>query len=201
MKIDKVRRLGLFEGHDEQGRLLPMLGTIDPAEDMHGYPIKSPNAKVFRDAGMVGPIQGTTTWHYPTTENPKLGATEEREIWNLTGDAHPIHLHLVDFKVVRRQWIVFDSKATGDGEIEFHEGMTPAGDGTYTMDIPVIDHQGGLAEGYMAMNPTYGDMVNLANMPEYVENFPKDVMTALPKQITTIRATFEKPGKVLRIVY
>jgi spore coat protein A, manganese oxidase len=201
VKVDNIRRLGLFEGHDEQGRLLPMLGTIDPAEDKNGYPINYPDTKVFRDAGLIGPIQGSAPWHYPTTENPKLGATEEWEIWNLTGDAHPIHLHLIHFEVVKRQWIVFDSKATEDGEIEFHDGMTPAGDGTYTMDIPVISDQGGLAEGYMVMNPTYGDMVNLAAMPEYVENFPKDVMTALPKQITTIRATFDKPGKVTLIVF
>jgi spore coat protein A, manganese oxidase len=200
VKVDKIRRLGLFEGHDEQGRLLPMLGTIDPAEDKNGYPINYPDTDVFRDAGLIGPIQGSAPWHYPTTENPKLGATEEWEIWNLTGDAHPIHLHLVHFEVVKRQLIVFDTKATKDGEIEYHEDMIPAGDGTYAMDIPVISDQGGLAEGYMVMNPTYGDMVDLATMPEYVENFPKDVMTALPKQITTIRATFDKPGKVMQIV-
>jgi spore coat protein A, manganese oxidase len=196
VKIDKVRRLGLFEGHDEVGRLLPMLGTIDPAEDMYGDPINYPNTQVFRDVGLVGPIEGAAPWHYPTTENPKLGATEEWEIWNLSGDAHPIHLHLVHFEVVKRQLIVFDSNATEGGEIEFHKGTTQAGDGTYIQRIPVIGHKGGLAEGYMVMNPTYGDMVNHASMPEYVENFPKDVITALPKQITTIRATFDKPGKV-----
>jgi FtsP/CotA-like multicopper oxidase with cupredoxin domain len=37
------------------------------------------------------------------TENPAVGATEERDIYNFTVDAHPIHLHLVRFEVVKRQ--------------------------------------------------------------------------------------------------
>ena len=39
------------------------------------------------------------------TENPKLGDTEEWEIYNFTADAHPIHLHLVRFEVVKRTQI------------------------------------------------------------------------------------------------
>lgn len=37
------------------------------------------------------------------TEKPDLNDTEEWEIWNFTMDAHPIHLHLVQFQVVGRQ--------------------------------------------------------------------------------------------------
>jgi FtsP/CotA-like multicopper oxidase with cupredoxin domain len=39
----------------------------------------------------------------PLTEQPELGATEIWELHNFTGDAHPIHLHLVQFHVVDRQ--------------------------------------------------------------------------------------------------
>jgi spore coat protein A len=42
-------------------------------------------------------------WDDPVTEDPKVGATE---IWNLindTGDAHPKHIHLVQFQVISRQ--------------------------------------------------------------------------------------------------
>ena len=39
----------------------------------------------------------------PVTEMPNLNDTEEWEIWNFTMDAHPIHLHLVEFQVVGRQ--------------------------------------------------------------------------------------------------
>ncbi|MBI5664795.1 MAG: multicopper oxidase domain-containing protein [Nitrospirae bacterium] len=38
----------------------------------------------------------------PITENPSLGATEIWEIHNFTEDAHPIHLHLVQFEIIDR---------------------------------------------------------------------------------------------------
>ena len=41
-------------------------------------------------------------WADAITENPALGATEEWEIHNFTEDAHPIHVHLVKFKVLGR---------------------------------------------------------------------------------------------------
>lgn len=37
------------------------------------------------------------------TENPRIGSTEVWEITNMTMDAHPIHLHLVQFQLLNRQ--------------------------------------------------------------------------------------------------
>ncbi|HBG07808.1 MAG: bilirubin oxidase [Geobacteraceae bacterium GWC2_58_44] len=62
------------------GPSMAMLGTVD-SEGM-GMPM------MFDD---------------PITENPALGATEIWEISNFTMDAHPIHLHQVQFQVVNRQ--------------------------------------------------------------------------------------------------
>ena len=42
-------------------------------------------------------------WADPISENPKLNATEVWAIYNFTEDAHPIHLHEVQFQVVNRQ--------------------------------------------------------------------------------------------------
>ncbi|MHC4415370.1 MAG: multicopper oxidase family protein [Planctomycetota bacterium] len=42
-------------------------------------------------------------WNDPITENPMVGATEIWEIYNFTEDAHPIHVHLVQFQVVERE--------------------------------------------------------------------------------------------------
>ncbi|MBC5994996.1 multicopper oxidase domain-containing protein [Pontibacter cellulosilyticus] len=75
----KVRKLILFEGEDEYGRLKPMLGTFE---------------------------EGALDWHEPITENPALNATEVWEIYNLTPDSHPIHLHLVSFRAINSQKFV-----------------------------------------------------------------------------------------------
>jgi spore coat protein A len=42
-------------------------------------------------------------WMSPVTENPGVGDTEIWEIYNTTGDAHPMHVHEVAFEVVDRQ--------------------------------------------------------------------------------------------------
>jgi spore coat protein A len=46
---------------------------------------------------------GGLFWHDPVTENPRAGAVEIWDIVNATGDAHPIHVHLVEFFVLGRQ--------------------------------------------------------------------------------------------------
>lgn len=169
--------VALFEGHDQLGRLQPLLGTVDPATDIYGKPITWPDTPMYSDVGLSGPMHGTMTWHAPTTENIRLYDVEEWEIWNVSADAHPIHLHLVHFEVIRRQLIQFDSNANEDGEIELHEGEIPARDGTYVTDHPLIQHDGSQGEGYVIINPTYGEDVDLSTMPEYVTNLPKDTVT------------------------
>jgi FtsP/CotA-like multicopper oxidase with cupredoxin domain len=42
-------------------------------------------------------------WAAPVSETPQLGSTEDWTIINPTMDAHPIHIHLVQFQIVRRQ--------------------------------------------------------------------------------------------------
>ncbi|WP_335933240.1 multicopper oxidase family protein [Streptomyces sp. PTD5-9] len=42
-------------------------------------------------------------WDDPVTENPALGATEIWEMHNFTADAHPIHVHEVQFQIVDRR--------------------------------------------------------------------------------------------------
>jgi spore coat protein A, manganese oxidase len=43
------------------------------------------------------------TWDDPITEDPKLGSTEIWDLINLTADAHPIHVHLIDFQILDRR--------------------------------------------------------------------------------------------------
>jgi spore coat protein A len=42
-------------------------------------------------------------WHDPVTEDPLLDTVEIWSLFNLTDDAHPIHLHLVRFQILDRQ--------------------------------------------------------------------------------------------------
>lgn len=59
-------------------------------------------------AALLGTLNGagdpvSMGWDDPITENPALGATEVWEMHNFTEDAHPIHIHEVQFQVVDRQ--------------------------------------------------------------------------------------------------
>ena len=190
----RLRKVALFEGMDEFGRLQPLLGTAEPATDYAGNAINWPNMPEYIDAGLVGQMEGTIAWHSPTTENPALDSTEEWEVWNVTGDAHPVHLHLVNFEILGREEVSWDSHTTEDDRVIPNDvWATPAGDGTYLVNQPVVQHNGLLGNGFRIATKTYGPAV--PQPAEYVENAPKDMVTALPGQITRIKATFDKPGR------
>lgn len=50
------------------------------------------------------------------TENPDLGDIEEWTIYNLTADAHPIHMHLVRFQVLGREAIGGGTSVVGTND-------------------------------------------------------------------------------------
>lgn len=78
-----VRRILLYEGIDALGRLQTMLGPVDPDP--------------------VTLQVGTLTFKDSITERPAVGTTEVWEFYNTTVDAHPMHMHLVDFRILDRQ--------------------------------------------------------------------------------------------------
>jgi FtsP/CotA-like multicopper oxidase with cupredoxin domain len=45
------------------------------------------------------------------SENPAVGATEVWEFFNLTADAHPMHVHEIAFEVVNRERLVLDEES------------------------------------------------------------------------------------------
>jgi spore coat protein A len=54
-------------------------------------------------------LLGNARWHEPITEDPRAGSTEIWSFVNITGDVHPLHIHLVRFQVLNRQ--AFDVQA------------------------------------------------------------------------------------------
>jgi spore coat protein A, manganese oxidase len=190
--VDRVRKLALFEGTDQFGRLQPLLGTAEPATDAQGKPIDWPDAPVYRRAGLVGQMEGSIGWHSPTTENPRMNATEIWEIWNVSADAHPIHLHLVHFEILDRQEIAWDG-ATGDDDRVLPDPSVAVGDGTYLLPQPLVQHDGEVGEGFRLVTPTVA--TGTARPADAVERAPKDMVTALPGEVTRIKATFHKPGR------
>jgi bilirubin oxidase len=62
-------------------------------------------------AGLLGIVDANgypvhEMWMDAATETPAAGSTETWELYNFTEDAHPIHVHLVQFAVVNRQQLV-----------------------------------------------------------------------------------------------
>ncbi|WP_377692898.1 multicopper oxidase family protein [Pseudomonas sp. GCM10022186] len=158
-----VRRVALFEGNDGFGRLEPLLGTV-----------KSGNLNTTN-------VATAYAWFQPTTELPSLGSTEIWEIYNFTADAHPVHLHLVNFEILDRQ--VFEYQVTGSQMIPQHDGMMGE-----APQISFIKRFSAAPVG-----------------PEYFQAAPKDMVTALPGnpepesgnptgQVVRIKARFNKRG-------
>lgn len=108
--------------------------------------------------GTVDTAAGTSTalrWMEAITEDPIIGDTEVWEIYNLTMDAHPIHLHLVRFEVVNRQALLTD----------------PMGD-----PIPIVDAGASVVP------------------PDAWDTGFRDMVTALPGEVTRIKARFDVAG-------
>jgi FtsP/CotA-like multicopper oxidase with cupredoxin domain len=70
-------------------------------------------------------VGGQTTWF---SELPREGETELWEIVNITADAHPIHLHLVQFQLMNRQKLDAAGYTAAYG-LAFPGGMYMAGYG------------------------------------------------------------------------
>lgn len=148
----RTRKLALFEGTDEHGRLQPLLGTAEPVTDVEG-----------------NIVDGAMPWHTPITENPGVGDTEIWEIYNATGDAHPVHVHLVHFEVIERQR--FKAKS---------------------IEQPVLQHNGTYGVGFrLEKLKTTGK----PRAPDASEQTRRDMVMALPGEVTRIKMTFDKPGR------
>jgi FtsP/CotA-like multicopper oxidase with cupredoxin domain len=111
----KTRKLSLNE-EMSMTEVLCLGGDGNPVEREPGSPC--PDGTTEEAFGPAAAKLGTLEagfgvalpWEDAITENPKLGATETWELYNFTADAHPIHVHLVRFKVLNRQLLETDAE-------------------------------------------------------------------------------------------
>lgn len=81
------------------------LGDVDPVVVPAGTPVRSLFLNEVATASDV--VERVMLNNTPSlvgpTEVPRVGATEVWEVANTTGDTHPIHLHLVQFRLIDRR--------------------------------------------------------------------------------------------------
>jgi spore coat protein A len=104
-RVDSTRRLTLNEIESET------VLVAESGEHIRLDPTGVPFAPVQALLGTLEADGSSTamTWGAPITETPTVGDTEVWEIHNFTVDAHPIHIHQVQFKILDRR-----DMATGD---------------------------------------------------------------------------------------
>ena len=101
-----------------------------------------------------------------TFQKPRAGAVEDWVYINLTGDTHPMHLHLVNFQVIGRTPFDADAYAKAHGGPDgVPGGINPAPFATGPMEPPTAAERGF-----------------------------KDTVKANPGYFTTIRAKFDLPS-------
>jgi FtsP/CotA-like multicopper oxidase with cupredoxin domain len=76
-------------------------------------------------------------WMDPITEKPALNSTEIWEIYDFTEDAHPIHIHQVQFEVINRQDIAID-ESTGTATLVPGTITPPEAGETGTKDTVLV---------------------------------------------------------------
>jgi FtsP/CotA-like multicopper oxidase with cupredoxin domain len=147
-------------------------GTTDP---------NSVGPRVQNDFTSVD-YNGIETYY---SEQPDEGSMEVWEIINITADAHPIHLHLVQFQLLGRQPINAVEYAAAYDAL-FPGAMYLPGYGPpMNYNIPNGDEALG---GNPAPSPYFVDMGDFgpARGPEPFEYGWKDTVTAYPGEVTRI---------------
>jgi spore coat protein A len=148
-KATVTRQILLGEGCDEYGRIMPLLGTV---------------------------AEGTKAFHDGADIFPKFGTTEIWEFWNTTVDAHPIHMHLVKFRVLNRQIMTATPVA---------KAMANGWTGVALASPPTL------------VDSTTGALIPPATSPvdaPPTEQGWKDTVVCPPGQVTRVVATFDKRG-------
>jgi FtsP/CotA-like multicopper oxidase with cupredoxin domain len=128
----------------------------------------------FPVEAVLGTLEhGPLEWDSETvgaTETPTVDTTERWRIINFTGDAHPVHLHLVRFQLVSR------TPVEAEGLLEKQKQHLADPDGAPLPELEAFLHAGD------------------ARGPEPWEAGYKDTVIAYPGEVTEIIAHFDMVG-------
>ena len=104
-------------------RPLALIEKMGMGFDAEGNELEGPVEALL--GNVVGGVAEEKLWMDPVTENPAVGATEVWEMYNTTGDAHPMHVHEVVFEVVNREGLVLDDDDEVVEPITLDGNVTP----------------------------------------------------------------------------
>ena len=93
-------------------RPLALIEKADEGEDAEGEEVEGPIEALLGTVESGVPEE--KLWMDAVTENPAVGATEVWEFYNVTADAHPMHVHEVTFEVVNRQNLLLDEEEVAE---------------------------------------------------------------------------------------
>jgi FtsP/CotA-like multicopper oxidase with cupredoxin domain len=152
---------------NKQLTTFPSLGTPTTVRNKTLYEVTNTTSMTPMMVTLDGQM-----WENPISEKPKLGATEMWKIPNLTGDAHPIHIHLVQWQLVSRQAFDVDR---------------------YTADWIALNGPG--EPPYPANHPTKPldptpYLLGSPRGPDANEQGWKDTVRMNPSEVTVVKARF-----------
>jgi spore coat protein A, manganese oxidase len=114
MKFKIMPRVGTDSTKQPADLMLPQFTKLDATNKVRQLSLNEFDSDVIPGVGPRGAFLGIMNGGKPVakmfgdniTEKPSVNSTEVWEIYNFTADAHPIHLHQVQFEVVNRQPLV-----------------------------------------------------------------------------------------------
>ncbi len=110
MQFRVVPSRGRDRSTDPAELVLPPVASLGSAARQRELSLNEEDSAVLADVGpraaLLGVVNGSEAvprlWADPVTEDPRQGDTEMWAVHNFTADAHPIHVHQVQFQVVGR---------------------------------------------------------------------------------------------------
>jgi spore coat protein A len=188
--VDQTRQLTLNEVMGAGGPAEVLVNNTKWSGLSLGTTIRPDFTAVQNDPEQQDPDPMMDVTYYSETMDE--GSTEVWQIINLTADAHPIHLHLVQFQLMSRQ--PFDAK-----------GYTAAYDAAFPTGVflgaygPPNDYNVANADGAIGGNPAVSPfLVAGTARPAFPnENGWKDTFIMYPGEVTTVIARWAPTDKSL----